>query len=229
MAPPTVSIPPIPAGWVDLRPERGKAYFEELEGFLDRERERQTVYPPRDQVFRALELTPLGAVRVVLIGQDPYHGPGQAHGLAFSVRPGVPKPPSLRNLLRELHDDVGAPIPEGGDLTPWARRGALLLNAVLTVREGEPGSHRGQGWETFTDAVIRAVSEGPAPVVFVLLGNRAQEKASGVDRDRHAVIEAPHPSPLSAWRGFFGSRVFSRANDALRDLGRDPIDWALTD
>ena len=224
-----MSLPAIPDGWSELRPEREKDYFGALEAFLDRERERHTVYPPRDQVFRALELTPLGDVRVVLIGQDPYHGPGQAHGLAFSVRAGVPKPPSLRNLLKELHDDVGVPIPEDGDLTPWARRGVLLLNAVLTVREGEPGSHRGRGWEEFTDAVIAAASEGPAPAVFLLLGNRAREKAAGVDRDRHAVIEAPHPSPLSAWRGFFGSRVFSRVNDALMDLGRDPVDWSLPD
>ena len=222
-----MSLPPIPDGWSELRPEREEDYFGALEVFLDRERERHTVYPPRDQVFRALELTPLRDVRVVLIGQDPYHGPGQAHGLAFSVRPGVPKPPSLRNLLKELRDDVGVPIPEEGDLTPWARRGVLLLNAVLTVREGEPGSHRGRGWEAFTDAVIAAVSEGPAPAVFLLLGNRAPEKAAGVDRDRHVVIGAPHPSPLSAWRGFFGSRVFSRASDALRGVGRDPVDWSL--
>lgn len=222
-----MSLPPIPAGWPELRAEREEDYVAALEAFLDRERERHTVHPPRDRVFRALELTPLEDVRVVLIGQDPYHGPGQAHGLAFSVRPGVPKPPSLRNLLRELHDDTGAPVPEDGDLTPWARRGVLLLNAVLTVREGEPGSHRGQGWETFTDAVIGAVSGGPSPAVFLLLGNRAQEKAAGVDRGRHAVIEAPHPSPLSAWRGFFGSRVFSRANEALRERGLEPVDWGL--
>ena len=222
-----MSLPPIPDGWPALRREREKSYFERLQLFLDRERSRHTVYPPQDEVFRALELTSREAVRVVLIGQDPYHGPGQAHGLAFSVRPGVPKPPSQRNLLRELRDDTGAPIPEDGDLTPWAQRGVLLLNAVLTVRQGEPGSHRGKGWETFTDAVIRAVSDGPAPVVFLLLGNRAQEKAGGVNRDRHAVVEAPHPSPLSAWRGFFGSRVFSRANEALRARDRAPIDWAL--
>ena len=224
-----MTLPPIPDGWSELRAEREKKYFGALEAFLHRERERHTIYPPHDQVFRALELTPLRAVCVVFIGQDPYHGPGQAHGLAFSVRPGVSKPPSLRNLLKELHDDIGVPVPEAGDLTPWARRGVLLLNAVLTVREGEPGSHRGHGWEDFTDAVIGAVSDRPEPAVFLLLGNRAQEKAAGVDRDRHAVIEAPHPSPLSAWRGFFGSRVFSRANDALRDLGREPMDWGLPD
>ncbi len=222
-----MSLPPIPDGWPALGTERRGPHFRNLESFLDRERERATVYPPRDRVFRALELTPLDSVRVVLVGQDPYHGPGQAHGLAFSVPAGVPKPPSLRNLLRELHDDVGVPIPGSGDLTPWARRGVLLLNAVLTVRAGEAGSHAGRGWERFTDAVIGAVDGGPAPVVFLLLGNRAQEKASGVDWSRHVVLEATHPSPLSAWRGFSGSRVFSRANEALEQMGREPVDWRL--
>ena len=223
-----MSLPEIPEGWPELRSERERPYFRELESFLEDERERHTVYPPREEVFRALELTARVAVRVVLLGQDPYHGPGQAHGLAFSVRPGVAKPPSLRNLLRELHEDVGVPVPEDGDLTPWARRGVLLLNAVLTVREGEPGSHRGVGWEEFTDAVVARVAAGGAPVVFLLLGNRAQEKARGVDRDRHAVITAPHPSPLSAYRGFFGSRVFSRVNAALEERDRAPVHWSLS-
>lgn len=221
-----MAIPPIPAGWSVLREERDAGYLRELESFLDAERQRAAVYPPRDQVFRALELTHRGAVRVVLIGQDPYHGPGQAHGLAFSVPDGVARPPSLRNLLKELHDDVGVAAPESGDLTPWARRGVLLLNAVLTVRAGEPGAHRGHGWETFTDAVIRAVTDGPDPVVFLLLGNRAQEKAAGIGA-RHGVVEAPHPSPLSAYRGFFGSRVFSRCNELLEEVGRRPMDWSL--
>lgn len=223
-----MSLPPIPGGWPALGAERDRDYFRELESFLDRERREATVYPPRDRVFRALELTPRPAVRVVLIGQDPYHGRGQAHGLAFSVPAGVPKPPSLRNLLQELHDDTGVPIPEAGDLTAWAGRGVLLLNAVLTVRNGEPGSHAGAGWERFTDAVIRAVSDGAEPVVFLLLGSRARAKAAGVDRARHAVVEAPHPSPLSAWRGFFGSRVFSRASEELASQGREPVDWRLT-
>lgn len=222
-----MSLPPIPDGWAVVREERTREYFSELELFLDRERARHPVYPPGGQVFRALERTPLEGVRVVLIGQDPYHGEGQAHGLAFSVSTGVEKPPSLRNLLRELHDDVGVPIPEEGDLTPWAERGVLLLNAVLTVRAGEAGSHRGVGWERFTDAVVSAVDGGPGPVVFLLLGNRAQEKAHGVDGGRHGVIEAPHPSPLSASRGFFGSRVYSRVNERLESLGRRPIDWTL--
>ena len=222
-----MSLPAIPGGWPGLQAERGRSYFRALEAYLARERESATVYPPRERVFRALELTPRDAVRVVLIGQDPYHGPGQAHGLAFSVPEGVSKPPSLRNLLQELHDDTGAPLPASGDLSPWARRGVLLLNVVLTVREGEPGSHEARGWERFTDAVIQEVGTGAEPVVFLLLGKRAQRKAASVDRDRHGVIEAPHPSPLSAWRGFFGSRVFSRCNALLRELGREPVDWRL--
>lgn len=222
-----MSLPRIPDGWPGLRSEREREYFTDLERFVDRERREATVYPPRELVFRALELTPRAAVRVVLIGQDPYHGAGQAHGLAFSVPAGVPRPPSLRNLLGELHDDLGVSIRERGDLTPWAERGVLLLNAVLTVREGEPGSHRDRGWERFTDAVVRRVDRGPRPVAFLLLGNRAQKKASGVDGDRHGVIEAPHPSPLSAYRGFHGSRIYSRANAALERAGREPVDWRL--
>jgi uracil-DNA glycosylase len=224
-----VSLPALPDGWPGLGAERERDYFRELEAFLGRERREATVHPRRDQVFGALELTPRAAVRVVLVGQDPYHGAGQAHGLAFSVPAGIPKPPSLRNLLRELEDDLGEPIPGTGDLTPWAQRGVLLLNAVLTVRSGAPGSHGGLGWERFTDAVIRAVDEAPDPVVFILLGNRAGAKATRVDRDRHGVVEAPHPSPLSAWRGFFGSRVFSRCNRLLEELGRKPVDWRLGD
>lgn len=219
-------LPPVPAGWPGLHGEREQPYFAALEAFLDRERSRGPVYPPRAQVFRALELTPREAVRVVLLGQDPYHGPGQAHGLAFSVPAGVPQPPSLRNLLREREDDLGLPAPESGDLTSWARCGVLLLNVALTVRAGEAGSHGGRGWERFTDAVVRAVDDGP-PVVFLLLGTRAQGKAAGVDQARHRVIEAPHPSPLSAWRGFSGSRIYSRTNVALEALGRASVDWRL--
>jgi uracil-DNA glycosylase len=220
-------LPPIPDGWPGLRAEREEPYFHELEAFVEREYAGETVYPANDAVFRALELTPLDDVRVVLLGQDPYHGPGQAHGLAFSVPPGVPKPPSLRNLLRELDDDLGAPAPEHGTLTPWARRGVLLLNTVLTVREGEAASHAGVGWERFTDAVLREVARTPDPVAFLLLGNHARRKARSVDRSRHAVVEATHPSPLSAHRGFFGSRVFSRVNALLEAAGRDPVDWTL--
>lgn len=222
-------LPPIPAGWPKLREEREKSYFRPLAAFVDREYREHTVYPPREQVFRALELTSFRTVRVVLLGQDPYHGPGQAHGLAFSVPPGVPRPPSLRNLLRELHDDLDAPVPDHGTLTPWARRGVLLLNTVLTVREGEPASHAGAGWERFTDAVLRRVAAKRNRVVFLLLGNHARKKAASVDLGRHGVVEAAHPSPLSARRGFFGSRVFSRVNALLEDGGREPVRWELGD
>ncbi len=220
-------FPPIPRGWPRLSGERDKAYFRELEDFVAGERIAGAVYPPPGDVFKALVLTPCRAVRVVLLGQDPYHGPGQAHGLAFSVPPGVAPPPSLRNLLRELREDLGVPAPAGGSLVPWARRGVLLLNTVLTVRKGSPGSHAGHGWEQFTDAVIERVNAKRSRVVFLLLGGEAQKKAERVDGGRHAVVEAPHPSPLSAHRGFFGSRIFSRANALLREGGRAPVEWGL--
>jgi uracil-DNA glycosylase len=172
-------------------------------------------------------LTPLRSVRAVLLGQDPYHQPGQAHGLAFSVRPGVAPPPSLRNLFRELHDDTGVPIPGHGHLEPWACQGLLLLNTVLTVRAAEPGAHAGKGWERFTDAVVDTLNARRDRVVFLLLGSHARKKARCIDRARHAVIEAPHPSPLSARRGFFGSRIFSRTNRLLEDAGRGSLDWNL--
>lgn len=223
-----MSLPPIPSGWPGLAREPKTPYFRALSGFVAKERAGGVVYPPAGREFRGLELTSEGAVRVVLLGQDPYHGSGQAHGLAFSVPAGVPHPPSLRNLFKERAEDVGLPSPGHGDLTPWARRGVLLLNTVLTVREGEAGSHAGFGWERFTDGVVSVVNRGERPVVFLLLGKRAQQKAVGVDRDRHGVIEAPHPSPLSAHRGFFGSRVFSRTNRALEERGREPVDWSLS-
>jgi uracil-DNA glycosylase len=166
-------------------------------------------------------------VRAVLLGQDPYHRPGQAHGLAFSVRPGIAPPPSLRNLFRELHDDMGIPVPRHGHLEPWARQGLLLLNTILTVRAADPGSHAGQGWERFTDAVIDLINVQRDPVVFLLLGTHAQRKGQRIDRARHHVIEAPHPSPLSARRGFFGSRIFSRTNRLLEEAGRGPLEWRL--
>ncbi len=218
-------LPPLPAGWSGLRGEREQPYFRELEAFLDRERRQHTVHPSPEETFRALELTSLPDVRVVLLGQDPYHGPGQAHGLAFSVRPGVPRPPSLRNLFRELHDDLGVPIREHGTLTRWAGQGVLLLNTILTVREGTPGSHARAGWETFTDAVLERVAGQRSRVVFLLLGRHAGKKGATVDLSRHALVEAPHPSPLSAYRGFFGSRVFSRTNALLEAAGREPVDW----
>ncbi len=222
-----MTLPAIPDGWPELGAERAEPYFRELERFLEEEYRGRTVYPTAAEVFAALELSPLRSVRVVLLGQDPYHGEGQAHGLAFSVRPGVPKPPSLRNLFRELHADVGVEVPEDGTLTVWARRGVLLLNTVLTVREGEPGSHGGRGWEEFTDAVLRRVTAGRDRVVFLLLGNHARRKARSVDLSGHAVVEAAHPSPLSARRGFFGSRVFSRVNDLLAEADRPVVDWRL--
>jgi uracil-DNA glycosylase len=220
-------IPELPGGWPALQAEPEKNYYRELAAFLEREYAERTVFPPAPRIFEALRLTTFRSVRVVLLGQDPYHQPGQAHGLAFSVQRGVTPPPSLRNLFRELHDDVGATIPDHGHLARWARRGVLLLNTVLTVREGKPGSHAGRGWERFTDAVIDRVNDRRSRVVFLLLGAHAQKKAERIDTRRHAVLEAPHPSPLSARRGFFGSRVFSRANALLLEAGRKGIDWEL--
>ena len=210
-----------------LRGELDQPYWPELQRFVATERTRHTVYPAEDQVFAALHLTPLTAVKVLILGQDPYHGPGQAHGLCFSVRAGTPPPPSLQNIFTELHDDLGIERPTTGDLTPWARQGVLLLNATLTVRAHQAASHQGKGWETFTDQVIRAVNDKTDTVVFILWGNSARRKKVLVDVDRHVIIESPHPSPLSAHRGFFGSHPFSRANEALVAAGRDPVDWRL--
>ena len=210
-----------------LRAELDKPYWSELQGFVAEERSRGAVYPPADDVFAALHLTPLADVKVLILGQDPYHGPGQAHGLCFSVRPGVAVPPSLANIFTELHSDLGIEAPAGGDLTPWARQGVMLLNTTLTVRAHQAASHQGKGWETFTDQVIRAVDDKPERVVFVIWGAAARRKKDLVDTSRHTIIESPHPSPLSAHRGFFGSRPFSRANDALVAAGREPVDWRL--
>ncbi|WP_420452622.1 uracil-DNA glycosylase [Ilumatobacter sp.] len=212
-----------------LRAEFERDYWAELQSFVADERSRHTVYPPHDEVFTALHLTPFAELKVVILGQDPYHGARQANGLAFSVRPGVRIPPSLRNIHAELRDDLGLAVPDHGDLGTWARRGVLLLNTSLTVRAGQAGSHSGKGWETFTDRVIDVVSERADPVVFVLWGNHARRKRERIDTARHAVIESPHPSPFSASSGFFGSKPFSRANEALIALGRDPVDWDLGD
>jgi uracil-DNA glycosylase len=187
------------------------------------------VFPPIPDVFNALKYTPYEEVKVFLLGQDPYHDDGQAHGLAFSVRPGIQPPPSLVNIFKELKSDVGCRIPNNGYLVPWAQQGVLLLNAVLTVRAHQPNSHKGQGWEQFTDAVIRAVGEKTDPVVFLLWGAYAQKKIDLIDTTRHVILKAPHPSPLSAKRGFFGSRPFSQANAALRASGRGEIDWQIPD
>ncbi len=212
-----------------LRDQFDQPYWTELQSFVADERRHHAVYPPPDDVFAALHLTPYADTRVVILGQDPYHGPRQAHGLCFSVRPGVRIPPSLANIHKELHDDLGLPIPDHGSLEAWARHGVLLLNATLTVRAGEAASHQKHGWETFTDHIIEVVNDKPERVVFLLWGNSARRKRTLIDTTRHIVIESAHPSPLSAHNGFFGSRPFSRANAALVAAGREPIDWNLTD
>mgnify|MGYP006299393299 CR=1 FL=1 len=218
----------IPRPWHELlAPALDRPWFAALQAFVAAEREQHEVYPPAPQVFRALALTPPDRVRVVLLGQDPYHGPGQANGLCFSVNPGVKLPPSLRNILRERYDDLGMAMPDHGDLEHWARQGVLLLNTVLTVRAHEANSHRDQGWEQFTDAVVRAVARARDHLVALLWGRSAAAKRHLFDPDRHHMLEAPHPSPLSAHRGFFGSRPFSRANAILEDHGEPAIDWAL--
>ena len=210
-----------------LRGEFAKPYWVELQQFVAAERGRTTVYPAHDEVFAALHLTPFAEVKAVILGQDPYHGPNQAHGLCFSVRPGVRPPPSLQNIFKELESDLGISPPSHGCLDSWARQGVLLLNASLTVRAGRAASHQGKGWETFTDEVLRTVNTKQERVVFILWGASARRKKALIDTSRHAIIESPHPSPLSASSGFFGSRPFSRANAALVEAGRDPIDWAL--
>jgi len=210
-----------------LRTEFAKPYWGDLQHFVADERAHHEVYPPADEVFAALHQTPYEAVKVVILGQDPYHGPGQAHGLCFSVRPGVARPPSLRNIFKELTDDVGVAPPDHGCLDAWTEQGVLLLNTTLTVRAHQAASHQGKGWETFTDEVIRAVDAKPERVVFILWGAAARKKKVLVDRGRHVVIESAHPSPLSAHNGFFGSRPFSRTNAALEDAGRAPVDWRI--
>ncbi|MBU6315022.1 MAG: uracil-DNA glycosylase [Acidobacteria bacterium] len=210
-----------------LRGEFAKPYWRTLQQFVADERARHTVYPPADDVFAALHLTPYEDTRVVILGQDPYHGPRQAHGLCFSVRPGVDVPPSLANVFKELQADLGIAPPGHGHLAAWARQGVLLLNTTLTVRAGQAASHQGKGWELFTDEVLRAVDAKPHRVVFLLWGAAARRKKSFIDLDRHVVLESAHPSPLSAHNGFFGSRPFSRTNAALEQVGLTPIDWHL--
>ena len=210
-----------------LRDQLSQPYWVELQQFVAEERARGPVFPAPDEVFAALHLTPYSAVKVLILGQDPYHGPGQAHGLCFSVRRGVPAPPSLQNIFVELESDLGFPPPSHGCLDAWAEQGVLLLNATLTVRARQAASHQGKGWERFTDAVLRAVNDKPERVVFILWGASARKKRGLVDTSRHVVIESPHPSPLSARNGFFGSRPFSRANEALVEAGRHPVDWQI--
>ncbi len=210
-----------------LRQEFEKQYWKDLQTFVHDERSRFEVFPPHDEVFSALHLTPFNEVKVLILGQDPYHGRGQAHGLCFSVRPGVPTPPSLTNIFAELETDLGLQKPDHGCLVPWARQGVLMLNSTLTVRARNAASHQRQGWETFTDEIIRVVASKPECVVFVLWGASARKKKALISDSRHVVIEAPHPSPLSAHRGFFGSRPFSKIDEALAAAGREPIDWSL--
>lgn len=210
-----------------LRDQFEQPYWLDLQAFVRSERARHTVYPPHDDVFAALHLTPHADVKVLILGQDPYHGPGQAHGLCFSVRDQVEIPPSLVNIHTELESDLGCPRPGHGNLEHWARQGVLLLNTTLTVRARQAASHQRKGWERFTDRVIEVVNDKPERVVFVLWGASARRKKAFVDTTRHAVIESPHPSPLSAHKGFFGSRPFSRANEALAEAGREPVDWCI--
>ena len=220
--------PELPKPWAKpLAPEFAKPYFADLVRFVEVERAEHEVYPPELDVYNAFRYTPLDKVKVVVLGQDPYPNRGQGHGLCFSVRPGVALPGSLRNIYRELNDDLGIPPAKHGYLVAWAKQGVLLLNAVLTVRAVQPNSHKGKGWETFTDAALTAVSELADPVAFVLWGAYAQKKTALIDTDRHAVIASAHPSPLSASNGFFGSRPFSKVNAALEGFGRKPIDWRL--
>ncbi|WP_454850788.1 uracil-DNA glycosylase [Rhizobium binxianense] len=203
-------------------------YMEQLKTFLlEQKRLGKRIFPKGNEYFRALDLTPLAKVKVVILGQDPYHGVGQAHGLCFSVRPGVRIPPSLVNIYKELEDDLGIPPARHGFLEHWARQGVLLLNSVLTVEEAQAASHQGKGWERFTDAVIRKMNDECEAAVFMLWGSYAQRKAAFVDTGRHLVLKAPHPSPLSAHNGFFGCRHFSKANAFLQSRGREPIDWRL--
>ncbi len=214
--------------WLEpLKPEFSKEYYKKLYFMVMDEYKHHLVFPPADDVFNAYALTPLKDVKVVIIGQDPYHNNGQAHGLCFSVRPEVDIPPSLVNIYKELHDDLGCYIPNNGYLVKWAKQGVLLLNTVLTVRAHQANSHRGIGWEEFTDATIRILNEQDRPIVFILWGAPAQRKKAMLNNPAHLILEAPHPSPLSAYRGFFGSRPFSKTNDFLIKNHLEPIDWQI--
>lgn len=212
-----------------LQEEFSKEYYLKLRKFLKQEYQTQQIYPDMYHIFSALELTPFEDVKVVILGQDPYHGPNQAHGLSFSVQPGVKVPPSLVNIYKELEDDLGYAPVSHGFLESWAKQGVLLLNTVLTVRNGQAYSHRGQGWEHLTDVIIQKLNEREKPVIFILWGKPAQEKINMIDTTRHIILKGPHPSPLSAYRGFFGSKPFSSANRSLEELGETPINWQLPD
>ncbi len=210
-----------------MRPEFSKPYYKALFQKVREEYSKYLVFPPSSEVLSAFELTPLDQVKVVIIGQDPYHGDGQAHGLCFSVKPGIDIPPSLKNIYQELHDDLGCYIPNNGYLVKWAKQGVLMLNTVLTVRAHMANSHRGIGWEQYTDAAIRILNQQDRPIVFILWGSPAQQKAKMLDNPKHLILKAPHPSPLSAYRGFFGSKPFSQTNAFLEKNGLTPIDWQI--
>ncbi|MBU9725071.1 uracil-DNA glycosylase [Diplocloster modestus] len=221
-------MPPISNDWLEpLAAEFKKPYYIQLHKTILNEYNTRRIYPSADDLFNAFHLTPLHDVKVVILGQDPYHGNGQAHGLCFSVKPDVEIPPSLVNIYQELHDDCGCYIPNNGYLVKWAEQGVLLLNTVLTVRAHQANSHRGIGWEEFTDAAIRALNDQDRPIVFILWGRPAQSKKAMLNNPRHLILEAPHPSPLSASRGFFGSRPFSQTNAFLEKNGLQPIDWQI--
>lgn len=225
----STQTPAIDESWLTiLKPEFQSDYFLQLKSYLKEEKENgYTIYPPGSQIFNAFNHTPLDQVKVVIIGQDPYHGPKQANGLCFSVRKGIKQPPSLQNIFKEIRQEFGIPYPDHGDLTKWAQQGVLLLNAVLTVRAGEPRSHHGMGWETFTNHVIQHISKHKEGVIFMLWGKDAREKAALVDPDKHFLLNAPHPSPYSAYKGFFGCNHFYKANEILKSIGREPIDWSV--
>ena len=208
-----------------LAEEMKKDYYQELQAFVQKRREEVRVFPEEKNVFRALELTPFESVKVVILGQDPYHGFGQAHGLSFSVQKGIPLPPSLKNIYKELQEDIGGGLPTEGDLSHWAKQGVLLLNTVLTVEEGNANSHKGKGWETLTNRLIESLNELNHPVIFILWGKPAQDKEKLITNPSHVILKAPHPSPLSAYRGFFGSKPFSKVNEILIQQGQTPIHW----
>ncbi|MFI8491623.1 uracil-DNA glycosylase [Peribacillus butanolivorans] len=214
--------------WPLLEEEFKKNYYQELREFIKQEYSQQVIHPNQDDIFNALQFTSYKKVKVVILGQDPYHGPDQAHGLSFSVKPEVRIPPSLRNIFKELQSDLGCEVPDNGSLVKWADQGVLLLNTVLTVREGEAHSHRGKGWEIFTNQVIRLLNDRQKPVVFILWGRPAQTKIPLIDENRHKIITSVHPSPLSATRGFFGSKPFSKTNQLLKEMGESPIDWKIS-
>ena len=208
-----------------LQPEFDKPYFENLVGFVKQEYASRTIFPPAGQIFSAFNTCPFIDVKVVILGQDPYHGPGQAHGLCFSVNDGIPFPPSLQNIFKEITSDLGIPAPKTGNLTRWAEQGVLLLNATLTVRASQAGSHQGKGWEEFTDSVIKIISEKSENVVFILWGSYAIKKKALINASKHCILTAPHPSPLSSYRGFFGCKHFSKTNEYLQSVGKTPIEW----